>query len=294
MCKHQQGCFPAGSYRSCGRWHVATAQDNCATITGRWITADLFRQVNPSLLGGEGSCSAGIRPGSAYCTGPNRGWNVPAFEGYDEVNYLGCFAPVADGGKVLRGEWVSDDERMTFKACTSYCTALGFVYFGIHNGDTCYCDNQLGMDVVAAGASECRAAACTGDGDDDDHPCGGPLGVSVYSFHKVLYRKYDQVGCFLDSVFGGGAAKAVDDEMERQRCAQLCLDEHAYFGLARGNECHCGDSIGAAASEAGLRACNTVCTGEALELCGGDSFVTVYSSLSEHEARVESEARVEK
>lgn len=53
---------------SCGRWHVATAEDDCATVTGRWITVDLFRMVNPSIK--EGDCSSSIEAGKAYCTGP--------------------------------------------------------------------------------------------------------------------------------------------------------------------------------------------------------------------------------
>lgn len=177
---------------------------------------------------------------------------------------------------MLRGDLVEDDERMALKPCSSYCNALGFAYFGIRNGDTCFCDDKLNMNVVSLDAGECRAA-CTGDRDGDD-ACGGTKGVSVYSFHDVLYRRYVERGCFPAVVFGG-EPMAVTGDMERQRCSLLCLENHAYFGLARGNECYCGDDV-RGTSEADSGSCDTRCAGDALEMCGADAFMTVYSSLS--------------
>ncbi|KAI8676052.1 Glucan 1,3-beta-glucosidase [Fusarium keratoplasticum] len=61
-----------GTTDKCGRWHVVKQGESCASVTQSFITASVFRMVNPSLLGGE--CSEKLIPGRAYCTGPVRGW----------------------------------------------------------------------------------------------------------------------------------------------------------------------------------------------------------------------------
>ncbi|KAJ4177603.1 hypothetical protein NW755_013757 [Fusarium falciforme] len=61
-----------GTTDRCGRWHVVKQGESCASVTQSFITASVFRMVNPSLLGGD--CSEKLIPGRAYCTGPVRGW----------------------------------------------------------------------------------------------------------------------------------------------------------------------------------------------------------------------------
>lgn len=225
-----------------------------------------------------------IEAGRAYCTGPTSYWNSLEYDHSINATYFGCFAPAKDDGTlVLRSEWVEDDERMAVKPCGTYCSALGFTFFGVRNGDTCLCDNRLNMDVVPVDASEC-GAVCSGDADGED-ACGGVTGVSVYSYQEDLYRRYTEVGYFPETVFGGGEPVEVGDDMERHRCSQLCLGDHAYFGLARGNECHCGDDI--EDTDVGdSESCDETCAGDALEMCGGQSFMTVWSTHS-HEASEE-------
>ena len=57
-----------GTTLECGRWHVAKKGENCAGITQNFISASLFRWVNPSLRGGD--CSGKLVAGRSYCTGP--------------------------------------------------------------------------------------------------------------------------------------------------------------------------------------------------------------------------------
>ncbi|KAM6530483.1 hypothetical protein FALCPG4_008611 [Fusarium falciforme] len=61
-----------GTTDRCGCWHVVKQGESCASVTQSFITASVFRMVNPSLLGGD--CSEKLIPGRAYCTGPVRGW----------------------------------------------------------------------------------------------------------------------------------------------------------------------------------------------------------------------------
>ncbi|KAF4951438.1 hypothetical protein FSARC_12921 [Fusarium sarcochroum] len=62
-----------GTTERCGRWFVAERGQNCASATQNFLTASLFRAINPSLLGGD--CTEKLVPGRAYCTGPLRDWH---------------------------------------------------------------------------------------------------------------------------------------------------------------------------------------------------------------------------
>lgn len=58
-----------GTTLDCGRWHIAEKGDNCASIMQNFLTAFLFRKINPSVSGG-GDCTAKLVTGKACCNGP--------------------------------------------------------------------------------------------------------------------------------------------------------------------------------------------------------------------------------
>lgn len=66
-----------GTTLRCGKWHVAADGDSCPSICiQESITVDLFLEVNPSLSSGL-NCTESLVGGSAYCVGPNPGWQTP-------------------------------------------------------------------------------------------------------------------------------------------------------------------------------------------------------------------------
>ncbi|GIJ91455.1 hypothetical protein Asppvi_010421 [Aspergillus pseudoviridinutans] len=69
----------AGTTLACGKWYTVTAAgETCASIcASTGITSDLFRQVNPSLMGSAvEDCTGLLKVGSTYCVGPLWGWNT--------------------------------------------------------------------------------------------------------------------------------------------------------------------------------------------------------------------------
>ncbi|KAL4995766.1 hypothetical protein BDV10DRAFT_187720 [Aspergillus recurvatus] len=68
-----------GTTRGCGRWYtVISAGETCVEIcTQTGITADLFRDVSPSLTGSSTEdCTGLLQEGLTYCVGPVWGWNI--------------------------------------------------------------------------------------------------------------------------------------------------------------------------------------------------------------------------
>lgn len=62
-------------------------------------------------------------------------------------------------------------------------------------------------------------------------------------------------------------------------CVGLCHDEgKIYAGLENGTDCHCGDVLSIIAMNATDADCNTPCTGNSSEMCGGPLFLNLYTS----------------
>lgn len=73
-----------GTTPYCGKWYTVTgADETCASVCSfNGITADLFRQVNPSLAGNAvEDCTGLLVVGRTYCVGPLWNW-----EGLTEEN----------------------------------------------------------------------------------------------------------------------------------------------------------------------------------------------------------------
>jgi hypothetical protein len=63
----------------CGKWYtISSTEDTCAAIcSSTGITADLFREVNPSLAGVKlEDCTGLLEVGLTYCVAPIWGWDA--------------------------------------------------------------------------------------------------------------------------------------------------------------------------------------------------------------------------
>lgn len=71
-------------------------------------------------------------------------------------------------------------------------------------------------------------------------------------------------------------------DMTLDKCADLCAaaatsqQPSAYFGVEYGTECYCGSTLGG--SSAAAAECDMKCGGDATQICGGHSRLTLYSA----------------
>jgi hypothetical protein len=74
----QEATVAPGTTLQCGKWHVVESADTCSVIcVQNRITAQLFRQVNPSL---RENFDASLKPQTAVCVAPTYLWNSTLHE----------------------------------------------------------------------------------------------------------------------------------------------------------------------------------------------------------------------
>ncbi|XP_065840044.1 uncharacterized protein [Oscarella lobularis] len=94
----------------------------------------------------------------------------------DQSVYLGCFADVANKRHLNYRVPVTDEqsEMMTPEFCRQKCYAKNYKYYGVHNANQCFCDNEYGNVVLED--SGCNLP-CLGN---RSLLCGGSQGISTY------------------------------------------------------------------------------------------------------------------
>lgn len=188
----------------------------------------------------------------------------------DGWSNVGC-AVDSVSARVLGARQTSASD-MTAATCANFCS--DFAYFGLENGNECYCGHSFGGDLVDDG--EC-ALPCRGDGLT---VCGDADRLSVYQAIDMpsaavtvgdflyLHCGADNVG---DRALQGGYIHG--DDITPEKCAEACAD-FAYFGLEFGRECYCGNEYEGVEQDEGE--CFKRCSGDASQLCGGPDSLSVY------------------
>ncbi|KAH8883395.1 pectin lyase-like protein [Thozetella sp. PMI_491] len=145
-----------GTTLNCGVWRAVRPSDTCNALQlSQGLARELLLETNPSLVGSD--CDAQLQPGMLYCLSPLETWDTVVSYPY---NKLGCYAQstvTADNTttRVLWDEYMVDAGGMTVEQCADHCLLMGFPFFGLLDGDACYCGNTL-----TAGSSSVAAAKC--------------------------------------------------------------------------------------------------------------------------------------
>ena len=145
--------------------------------------------------------------------------------------------------------------QMTKGDCSTTCQVLSTKFYGVENGDKCYCGNV----PVSSESGTCDLAC---EGDQTELDCGGADSTlvstvkdsgSCFSNLEVLYERY------------------VSSNLDHTSCLSLCrMKGLTFFGL-QGNRCFCGNYL--RNSQPGT--CDTACEGDLTEICGGENAVLV-------------------
>ena len=96
---------------------------------------------------------------------------------------MGCFGPTQSMDVIrLHGPFLNPTDIMS--TCTSHCS--DYEFFGIRNGNICYCANNISRSFGSSlGNTECPLS-CTKGGIESGKRCGGPDSFSVYRIYSGL------------------------------------------------------------------------------------------------------------
>lgn len=198
------------------------------------------------------------------------------------------------------------DDGMTLEKCGTFCA--GFTYFGVEYSRECYCGNSFNAGSVKTAASECNmlcaGSKCT--------YCGAGNRLSVYSqgggqqssqqsqqasvvstVNAVttstsapqatnLPQGWTSYGCWVDGANGRILGYQLPDsnQLTIQSCAAACAKlGYTISGTEYSSQCFCGNQIVNGGKTADQQSsCNTPCSGNSAQMCGGGGRISIYSS----------------
>ena len=171
--------------------------------------------------------------------------------------YNGCYRDDASRALPI---FMGSRSDMTPQLCQNLCR--GHHYAGVQYSSECYCGDAVAYEIRPD--SECNMP-CSGDA---SQACGG-------GWRNSIYFVPDYAGCYSDdSTRALPVFKGSRSDMTPQKCQALCVG-YNYAGVQYYSECYCGNTLGFQ-----LRPdseCNTPCSGDSSQECGGGWRNSVYS-----------------
>lgn len=200
--------------------------------------------------------------------------------------YYGCYTE-GSTSKALSGAAFYDYTAMTVEMCASDCLAGGFTLFGVEYGGECYCGTGLSDGAVPTFESDCNVP-CAGSSAEW---CGGGGRLNLYGqsseppsipipggLPPVTHIAYQ--GCYTeatDSRALTGRTASSGTAMTVESCGSFCLySGFLLFGMEYSSECYCGSELQPGSVIMPEADCQMPCSGDAAELCGGPSRLSLY------------------
>ncbi|KAK6519705.1 hypothetical protein TWF506_000005 [Arthrobotrys conoides] len=217
-------------------------------------------------------------------------------------NYYGCYSDDVNA-RVLSNQHV-DTNGMTIAACMA--RAAGYNFAGVEYGQECWYGNTL-ASTSHAESSGCNMP-CPGKATE---LCGGGNRIQLCKFpdppqesptrlvqanrataNRVPYKDknpsyqppgqpdtgaFVHQGCYTDSVEQRALEHTTTDweGMTIQKCLQLGAG-FKYAGVQYYGECHWGNVLSSSSSPAASGDCNTPCSGDNSQNCGGGNRLSLY------------------
>lgn len=213
---------------------------------------------------------------------------LPSISQYD---YIGCYADPTAGVQVLpRNAALSP--QMTLEKCAEVCRYN--VYFGVRNGDACYCGDVLRTDPpsVMEGSDETCDIPCQGN---SAQKCGASSSLSLWKKKQDAViplpttLTYNPVGCY--SIPAGGFAPDLSvvsgtvgtwllGQPTHERCEDVCRGSN--FFILYGIRCTCGDELTSSTKLKEASECDYPCQANSPQMCGGilnNARVNVFANI---------------
>ena len=203
--------------------------------------------------------------------------------------YAGCWKE-NNPGRQLKVQLWGKNPNNTNGACINACADKGYIYAATQYVDECWCGNTIPIQKM--NETECNYQ-CSGD---DTETCGGngyfhdgsylslfsnPNASASTALGPGVVKSvgdYNYTGCYTEGTSGRAlsAKNLATSDMTIEYCASNCTG-YTYFGVEFGNECYCGNSLGAGSVRTAEGDCDMNCPGKTKEVCGAGNRLTLYS-----------------
>uniref|UniRef100_K1QKY9 Putative fungistatic metabolite n=1 Tax=Magallana gigas TaxID=29159 RepID=K1QKY9_MAGGI len=187
----------------------------------------------------------------------------------------GCY--VDQWSRTLNGG-MTKSSSMTVDKCLDICKKSNKKYYGLENGEECFCGDYLTKSYKKSD-SECKMA-CKGK---RAQACGGTWRVLIYRnpYYRSILVKSGYQGCYQDQ-----SSRTLNGKLTRSssmtvyKCRDICSKENTYYyGVENANECFCGNSLTRSVRKSD-NDCLTQCRGDRSQGCGGSWRVAVYRNYN--------------
>ncbi len=219
--------------------------------------------------------------------------------------YLGCYTESVGVRALSPGATAAD--TMTVESCYTYCSALGYTYFGLEYARECYCGNAIATGATPAPAGDC-SLVCMGNKYEycgagnrltmyikngaapppavsSAAPSAGgvttskPVATSQTTTATGIPAGWGYDGCYKEGNPGRALNHQQPDSQTNtvESCIKTCVGlGYKVAGMEFGQQCFCDNFIynGAAPTAAGN--CNMPCPGNANEKCGAGDYLSIY------------------
>jgi hypothetical protein len=213
--------------------------------------------------------------------------------GSAQFKYLGCFQ---DSANARLEATVNNNKNNTNGVCQTQAKSANLPIAGTEYTTECWVGFSIPPASLQVDDSKCTSYTCPGDSTQN---CGGAGGYMAAYYDSTKYNpstgnfvggysppsaptsigQFKYAGCFTDAVGKrtlsvgsiGTASTATLDS-----CAANCKG-YKYFGTENGDECYCGNSLFNSPTHVSEGQCKVTCAGNAKQLCGAGSRITLYS-----------------
>ncbi|KAK3324792.1 WSC domain-containing protein [Cercophora scortea] len=242
------------------------------------------------ICGGRGRIS--IYEASVVLTPPTTTTtSTPAAATATNWHPLGCYIDASSRTLLNQATLPGGATTLSSSTCTSACAAAGYTLAGTENSNECWCDNAVHTNPRAPDQSGCNKPRLG----NATEMCGSDWRLNVYKYTVPALpagtkHKWLALGCYEDSwaarllgakllVASGGAGNNT-----RSNCLDACeAAGFAYAGVEYAFECFCDNVMHPPVTLAsdGEVSCNSPCSGNQTEMCGGANHINVFLKTSQ-------------
>ncbi|KAK6347941.1 hypothetical protein TWF718_005761 [Orbilia javanica] len=184
----------------------------------------------------------------------------------------GCFSDsVSD--RALQHSWIAYGV-MTVAKCIEKARAGKYRYAAVEFYGECYFGNVLALSSQSSNQCGVR---CNGQ---ETEICGGADAITLYEDTNYTpdIGGFTLVNCYTDDTSHRALPFTYVDwsAMTIEKCKQLGVG-YKYIGVEYYGECYWGNEI-ASTSQPVTSGCDTPCTGNNAQICGGAGFISIYAN----------------
>ncbi|XP_065220734.1 uncharacterized protein LOC135845823 [Planococcus citri] len=201
--------------------------------------------------------------------------------------FVGCFKNTnSTKGSEIKGEISFElGKSNSNRRCLNLCDQKGFKYSGTQK-DYCTCLKEIPPSPLKLDDFACDVDNCPGE---INEKCGSKDKMKIFKTrnaenYEILESKY--LGCYKDQA--NYRTLEEDKEILEQNltpkfCNEICKYRgYAFSGMEAGNECYCSHKFPSIYAKTKESECNTPCSGNSSEFCGGKLKLSVYDTGLPH------------